>query len=66
MAAGSFKSFLDMCLHKEPKERPRAVTLLAHDFIKDTCASLSPLAKRAEVCRRPCASNPDVDATANC
>ena len=48
--SGAFKGFLDMCLHKEPKDRARAHALLAHEFIKDTCGRWSPQAKRAEVC----------------
>jgi len=51
---GTFKSFLDMCLHKEPKERPRAATLLAHDFVKGTCAALAAPAKRAEIAEWLC------------
>jgi tRNA A-37 threonylcarbamoyl transferase component Bud32 len=47
--SATFKAFLDMCLHKEPKDRAKSSMLLTHDFVKDTCGSLSAVAKRAEV-----------------
>ncbi len=47
--SASFKSFLDGCLLKDPKDRARACILLTHEFVRDACSSLSMPAKRAEV-----------------
>jgi serine/threonine protein kinase len=33
----AFKTFLDLCLVKEPKDRARASSLLSHELITSTC-----------------------------
>jgi mitogen-activated protein kinase kinase 3 len=45
----AFKTFLDLCLVKEPKDRARASSLLSHEFLTATCSGIPVHAKYAEV-----------------